>query len=161
MKQHTSHGRDIPSEYEDLEPMVKDTAHFHHERIDGKGYPEGTDGVICASTFRMITIVDTYDAITSARLPRALPLHWMRCRFCLPNGQHFDKEMVGSLYPDDRHLSPGSLVEMSNGGGIVVSSNRNIACAHGWNWCWMPAKAAKPYIINLADSVLDGQGEVY
>ena len=44
MRQHTTFGKDILEAYEDLEPMIKDTAHYHHERIDGKGYPEGVHG---------------------------------------------------------------------------------------------------------------------
>lgn len=164
MKQHTSHGRDILSEYEDLEPMVKDTAHFHHERIDGKGYPEGIDGGYLHKYIRMITIVDAYDAITSARSYKSASpaLDALQILFA-ERGQHFDKEMVEAFIQMIGIYPPGSLVEMSNGEvGIVVSSNPEYRLRPRVELVLDASKKLrKPYIINLADSVLDGQGEVY
>jgi HD-GYP domain-containing protein (c-di-GMP phosphodiesterase class II) len=42
----------------------------HHERIDGKGYPENLQGEIIPLVARIILIADTYDAMTSTRVYR-------------------------------------------------------------------------------------------
>jgi diguanylate cyclase (GGDEF)-like protein len=40
---------------------------YHHERCDGKGYPEGIAGAAIPLTARILAVADTFDAITSAR----------------------------------------------------------------------------------------------
>ena len=44
---------------------------YHHERFDGKGYPEGLAGGAIPLTARIITVADTFDAMTSPRTFRA------------------------------------------------------------------------------------------
>ena len=49
-------------------------ARFHHERWDGRGYPDGLAGENIPFSARVIAIADTYDAMTSTRPYRtALP----------------------------------------------------------------------------------------
>ncbi len=47
----------------------------HHERFDGRGYPEGLKGEEIPLTARIIAIADTYDAMTSSRSYRAALSH--------------------------------------------------------------------------------------
>lgn len=47
----------------DLIPIVK----YHHERMDGKGYPEGLAGTEIPLAARIVAIADTYHALTSDR----------------------------------------------------------------------------------------------
>ena len=48
------------------EPVIKTVRH-HHERVDGKGYPDGLAGEAIPLFSRIIAVADTYDAITSGR----------------------------------------------------------------------------------------------
>lgn len=41
--------------------------HFHHERIDGSGYPEGRRGTEIPAQARLFAVVDAFDALTSNR----------------------------------------------------------------------------------------------
>jgi HD-GYP domain-containing protein (c-di-GMP phosphodiesterase class II) len=41
--------------------------YHHHERMDGKGYPEGLQGTDIPFVSRMIAIADTYSALTTDR----------------------------------------------------------------------------------------------
>jgi HD-GYP domain-containing protein (c-di-GMP phosphodiesterase class II) len=41
--------------------------HYHHERLDGKGYPEGLKGSAIPLWARMTAVADTYHALTSDR----------------------------------------------------------------------------------------------
>ena len=43
---------------------------YHHERYDGKGYPNGTAGEDIPIVGRIISVVDAYDAMHSSRVYR-------------------------------------------------------------------------------------------
>ncbi len=56
-------------------PYLSIGAKYHHERYDGKGYPEGLKGEDIPEIARIIAVADTYDAMTSSRSYReALPM---------------------------------------------------------------------------------------
>ena len=67
MKQHAPNGaqilRGIRSLPEGVEPMVR----HHHERWDGKGYPDGLAGNDISLQSRMLAILDAYDALRNKR----------------------------------------------------------------------------------------------
>ena len=46
----------------------------HHERYDGRGYPDGLRGDDIPHEVRLLSIVDAYDALTSHRSYRPAPL---------------------------------------------------------------------------------------
>lgn len=67
MKQHPTIGAEkvlAPNEaLRDLIPIVK----YHHERIDGAGYPEGLKGNEIPLAARIVSVADTYHALVSDR----------------------------------------------------------------------------------------------
>lgn len=74
MKTHTLHGSAILKELEALhkdEPLVH-IAHqicrWHHERWDGKGYPDGLKGDEIPLHAQVVSLADVYDALTSERV---------------------------------------------------------------------------------------------
>ena len=72
-KQHPAHGRDILEPISFLHPLIPGV-HLHHERWDGRGYPLGLKGQDIPIIARLISVADTYDAMTSDRAYRkALP----------------------------------------------------------------------------------------
>jgi response regulator RpfG family c-di-GMP phosphodiesterase len=72
-QQHPQHGRDILEPIEFLHPLIPGV-HLHHERFDGTGYPLGLVGQDIPLIARIISVADTYDAMTSDRAYRkALP----------------------------------------------------------------------------------------
>jgi putative nucleotidyltransferase with HDIG domain len=40
---------------------------YHHERYDGRGYPDGLEGTATHFTARIVNVMDTFDALTSTR----------------------------------------------------------------------------------------------
>ena len=72
-KKHPGYGRDILDPIKFLHPLIPGV-HLHHERWDGRGYPLGLKGNDIPLIARIISVADTYDAMTSDRAyRRALP----------------------------------------------------------------------------------------
>ncbi|AZR72170.1 hypothetical protein BBF96_01420 [Anoxybacter fermentans] len=69
IKAHPNYGYKILSNIEEFN-RVKDIIRFHHERIDGKGYPVGIKDTAIPLESRIIAVADTFDAITSDRAYR-------------------------------------------------------------------------------------------
>ena len=66
MKQHASNGYDILKDVEVL-PELALGAGYHHERVDGKGYPFGKTAEEIPDVAQMIAVADTFDAMHSTR----------------------------------------------------------------------------------------------
>lgn len=72
-------------------PIVK----FHHERYDGRGYPSKLKGSDIPLLTRIVTVADTFDAMTSKRTYRdALPLDEVISEFKKNKGTQFDPEIT-------------------------------------------------------------------
>jgi putative nucleotidyltransferase with HDIG domain len=67
MRRHVVYSKEILDKIPGLSPISIDVAAVHHERLDGKGYPYGLADQQISVYGRMISIVDTYDAITAQR----------------------------------------------------------------------------------------------
>lgn len=66
MKAHPVYSRDILEPIQFLQPCLGGVLH-HHERIDGRGYPHGLSGDEIPVVARIISVVDSFDAMTSTR----------------------------------------------------------------------------------------------
>jgi response regulator RpfG family c-di-GMP phosphodiesterase len=66
LKQHPRIGAEILAPIPSLSDIIPAIA-SHHERLDGKGYPEGLKGDRIPLLARMVAVADTYDALTSDR----------------------------------------------------------------------------------------------
>jgi putative nucleotidyltransferase with HDIG domain len=94
-KKHPIYGREILDPIRFLGPVIPGV-HLHHERWDGRGYPLGLAGQDIPLIARIISVADTYDAMTSDRAyRRALPHEVtineiMRC-----SATQFDPDVAG------------------------------------------------------------------
>ena len=72
-------------------PKLAIGARWHHERYDGKGYPDGLKGEEILEEARIIAVADAYDAMTSSRSYRsALPQEVVREEIKKGKGTQFD-----------------------------------------------------------------------
>ncbi|NLD50837.1 MAG: HD domain-containing protein, partial [Clostridiaceae bacterium] len=79
------------SMFKDVVPLVK----YHHERFDGKGYPEGLKGEEIPLLARILTVADAFDAMTSDRKYRSkLRIEDAIAQFKMYSGTQFDPVVV-------------------------------------------------------------------
>ncbi|MCT4642839.1 MAG: HD-GYP domain-containing protein [Bacteriovoracaceae bacterium] len=69
MKEHPTQSYEILKGFKTFEKVAKHAKH-HHERFDGRGYPDGLKGDEIPFYARIILISDTFDAMTSTRVYR-------------------------------------------------------------------------------------------
>ena len=66
MRRHVIDGAEIVGRIASLAPIVP-IVRNHHERMDGKGYPDGLAGEAIPLLARIVAVADTFDAITTSR----------------------------------------------------------------------------------------------
>jgi HD-GYP domain-containing protein (c-di-GMP phosphodiesterase class II) len=66
MKLHTVKGAEIVQTVPDLRPIIP-IVRSHHERWDGRGYPDGLGGEAISHLARVVALADAFDAMTSDR----------------------------------------------------------------------------------------------
>src|SRR5262249_25324858 len=66
MKTHTVKGAAILATVPDLAPVIP-IVRSHHERWDGRGYPDGLAGDAISRLARVVAVADAFDAMTSNR----------------------------------------------------------------------------------------------
>ncbi|MDO9050725.1 MAG: two-component system response regulator [Methylotenera sp.] len=102
MQTHAKMGSDaIESAEKDLQVQVpflniaKQIAHWHHEKWDGTGYPDGLAGDAIPLCARIMALADVFDALTSVRAYKALmPYAEARDVILAGSGKHFDPDLV-------------------------------------------------------------------
>ncbi len=94
IKNHTVMGAEILKDIK-MFPNVSLGAKYHHERYDGRGYPNGLKGEEIPMVARIIGIVDSYDAMTSNRVYRKrLQDEIVRQELLKGKGTQFDPFLV-------------------------------------------------------------------
>jgi len=118
MQQHTVIGDNLCSELrllEDVRPIVR----HHHERPDGTGYPDGLKGEAIPLLARILSVVDVYDALTTARpYKTALPPDQAvrELREEAAKGWKFEAivEEFAALVAEDLFVAPGTPAESAD-----------------------------------------------
>ena len=94
MKTHSVKGYEILQNIT-IEPDLALGAEYHHERIDGKGYPSGLKGENIPEVARMIAVADTFDAMYSTRPYRKkLPIEKIIAEIKRCSGTQLDPKVV-------------------------------------------------------------------
>jgi HD-GYP domain-containing protein (c-di-GMP phosphodiesterase class II) len=97
MKTHPDKGASILSQIAQLADIVPGTR-SHHENYDGSGYPQGLKGDQIPPLARIITIADTFDAMTTDRpYQKAFTLEFALNRIRTMAGVKYDPKVVESF----------------------------------------------------------------
>ena len=124
MKNHALYSKEILEEA-GLSGLAVDIAAYHHERLDGKGYPFALSADQIPQHVRMIAIVDVYDALTAKRVYKdgMNPIQAFKI-IKDDSPASFDTELVNQFIKCIGIYPIGTLVKLkSQKLGIVTRSN--------------------------------------
>jgi HD-GYP domain-containing protein (c-di-GMP phosphodiesterase class II) len=97
MEQHAEIGERILAKVEDYQEIARVVRH-HHERVDGRGYPDGLVGDEIPLLSRIIAAADAYNAMTSDRPYReAMASQVARLRMAQAVETQFDTTVVAAF----------------------------------------------------------------
>ena len=103
MKTHTIRGKEIIAELGDVNSSLylkhcEDICYGHHERWDGKGYPQGQKEREIPLAARLASLADVYDALVSARVYKnAIPYSESIKIIADGSGTQFDPVIIDAL----------------------------------------------------------------
>ena len=116
MKRHVDYGVDILSKIDGLPSEAREICAQHHERLDGRGYPNALTGDQIGVAGRMGAIVDVYDAITAHRVyHRGMEPAEALKKLIEWSDNHLDRTIVYQLIRCLGVYPAGSFVELTSG----------------------------------------------
>ena len=78
--------------------LAKEIAHWHHEKWDGSGYPDGLIGEAIPVSARLMAVADVFDALISPRVyKKAMPYQEAHDIIAAGRGKHFDPDVVDAF----------------------------------------------------------------
>ena len=98
MKSHVIRGSEILKDFTLVE-HVEDGTKYHHERYDGRGYPEGLSGEQIPIFARIIGVADAFDAMTSNRVYRNhMDTDYVMNEMKRGRGTQFDPDVLDAFF---------------------------------------------------------------
>ena len=128
MRQHPMDGWNMVKDNRDIPHASLEIIKYHHERLSGRGYPEGLGGKELSTHVLMAAICDVYDAITSDRVyHHGIPAHEGLSAMYQLAPSEFGKELMQEFIRCIGIYPVGSLVELSTGalGIVMVNDPKN------------------------------------
>ena len=130
VKKHSSFGEEIIRNCDfssigtEIQKYAAEIARYHHERYDGTGYPDGLKGEEIPLSAQVVSLADSYDALTSNRsykdaFSQDVAIQMISSGMC----GIFNEKLIDSLLQVVNHGSLVSLREKLYKTGSVVSEN--------------------------------------
>jgi HD-GYP domain-containing protein (c-di-GMP phosphodiesterase class II) len=121
VREHTTRGYDFLKGSLDISPSSRIIALQHHEREDGKGYPEKRKGDETNELAKIVAVADVYDALTSDRPYRKALSPNDSVEYIMAGGEkQFSYEVVKAFSKSIIPYPEGTIVRLSNGEIAVV-----------------------------------------
>ncbi|OYT70584.1 MAG: hypothetical protein CFK52_10545 [Chloracidobacterium sp. CP2_5A] len=121
MKTHPEKGAKIMAEIPQMKKYVPGM-YYHHECMDGRGYPIGLKGDQIPLMARIISVADTFDAMTTNRpYQRAMPTEVAVQKIWSFAGTRYDPNVVAAL---ESALKAGKLDEVIQGYQVALAAGK-------------------------------------
>ena len=107
MKKHTTIGAEMLDKLgcyrnEELVRTAYEICRWHHERWDGRGYPDGLSGDRIPISAQVVSMADVYDALVSKRVYKEAFTHDKTRRIIIEGrGSHFDPRIVDAFLAEE------------------------------------------------------------
>lgn len=133
VRTHPAIGRVLVAEHP-LAPLALAAVAHHHERMDGTGYPDGLAGESIPLAARIVTLCDTFDAMTSTRSYRpALPTAQALAALEEGRGSQFDPALAEAFLALARAGRFDHIIGHSHHGHVLAECPRcgPVVATHG------------------------------
>src|SRR5690606_10371373 len=123
-QKHPQTGAEMLRQDSSVPPEVVDVCLHHHERIDGKGFPDGLAGENISLLARMAAICNFYDEVTSTRpFKKGWDPAFALYKMMKAEGQ-FDPDVLGAFVRTVGRYPLGSIISLTQSElGLVVAQN--------------------------------------
>lgn len=127
IKLHTTLGYEALKKCVNLTELSRIISLYHHERMDGMGYPTGANAGDLHEFTRIVAIADVYDALVSDRCYRSKWSSNQAVNYLVEHAEtKFDLKLVSVFIKQIAIYPNGSMVRLStNAIGIVKEQNKN------------------------------------
>ncbi len=127
IKHHPTLGYETLKKCPSMTELSRIISLYHHEKMDGSGYPTGVKAGELHEFVRLVAVADTYDALVSDRCYRKKWSSNQAVNYLIENaGTKFDTQIVSVLIKQIAIYPNGSMVRLSdNSIGIVKEQNKN------------------------------------
>ncbi|HOV80831.1 MAG TPA: HD-GYP domain-containing protein [Bacillota bacterium] len=121
IKMHPAYGYELIKQTGEIDEIAALISYEHHERYNGSGYPEGKRNSAIHRFSRIVSIADTYDAITAERIYKKASQPHEAYEMLAGSGNYlFDYLAVRSFLENIAAYPAGSLVRLTSGETAVV-----------------------------------------
>lgn len=127
IKTHTTLGYEALKKCPNITELSRIISLYHHERMDGTGYPSGTPAGELHEFVRIVALADVYDALIVNRCYRRKWSTNQAVNYLIENAEtKFDLKLVSVFIKQIAIYPNGSMVRLSNNSvGIVKEQNKN------------------------------------
>ncbi|MHA3904946.1 HD-GYP domain-containing protein [Castellaniella sp. WN] len=124
LRKHPQNGAEVLRRDPGVHPEVIDVCLHHHERVDGKGFPDGLVGDGISLLARMAAICNYYDEVTSTRpFKKGWDPAFALYKMMKSEGQ-FDMDVLGAFVRTVGRYPLGSIISLTQSElGLVVAQN--------------------------------------
>jgi len=126
VQSHPTMGAELVAKSKDVDFEILAIIENHHERMDGSGYPRGIDGAAIPLLARIAGLVDTYDAMITARpYATARTSHEATQELLDCKGILFQEALVEQFVQAIGLFPTGTMVELNTGEVAIVVTQNN------------------------------------
>ncbi len=125
MQMHPAYGIKLMQPAEALSSLVRQIILFHHERVDGSGYPNGIKANGVDQAVRIVAIADSYDELCNQRVAKRSKTPAEALSHMYKNElAKYDKVALSAFIKALGIYPPGTIVKLASGNvGIVMSAD--------------------------------------
>lgn len=129
MKTHSDHSYQLVKTMEQLSFKAKEGVLYHHERLDGSGYPNGARGAEIPLSARILAVADMFDAILSDRVYSAKVSPYKAIEILKDESfGKLDPKIVNVLVKNIADFYVGNIVKLNTGeiGEVILLNKSNL-----------------------------------
>lgn len=121
MKKHPQFGREMILS-SNPDKLILDTIYYHHERLNGSGYPSGLMNEKIPFPAKIAAVIDVFDAITSDRVHRQKMADFETMKIIVSgSGVNFDPTVIRKFIETFGFYPVGTIISFKSGEVGVVS----------------------------------------